>query len=71
MICLEHIRLLEKYKSNTACLNLSKKHINYYIKNFSNSSMQRKKLMKLDSITTIKKELIQMKNDYFALSNNF
>ena len=29
--------LLEKYKSNIACVNLSKKHINYYLKNLISS----------------------------------
>ncbi len=55
--CLKHISLLEKYKSSIACLNLSKKHINYYLKNFKNSSNYRKELMRCDDIDDIKKIL--------------
>tara|TARA_B100000579_G_scaffold235665_1_gene193250 strand:+ start:100 stop:1056 length:957 start_codon:yes stop_codon:yes gene_type:complete len=56
-ICLKHISLLEKHKSSIACLNLSKKHINYYLKNFKNSSNYRKELMRCDNINDIKKIL--------------
>tara|TARA_Y100000590_G_C15730259_1_gene1016721 strand:- start:1767 stop:2723 length:957 start_codon:yes stop_codon:yes gene_type:complete len=52
--CLEHIDLLEEYKSSIACINLSKKHINYYLKNFKNSSHFRKDIMRCDEIEKIK-----------------
>ena len=55
--CLKHISLLEKYKTSIACLNLSKKHINYYLKNFENSSNYRKELMRCSEIDDIKKIL--------------
>ncbi len=55
--CLKHISLLEKHKSSIACLNLSKKHINYYLKNFKNSSNYRKELMRCNDISDIKKIL--------------
>jgi len=58
--CLRHISLLEKYKSSIACLNLSKKHINYYLKNFKNSSNYRKELMRRDNINDIKNILINI-----------
>ena len=56
-ICLEHINLLEKYKPNIACVNLSKKHINYYLKNFKNSSLYRREIMICNNIEDIKKIL--------------
>ena len=54
LTCLEHIKLLEEHKSTIACVNLSKKHINYYLKNFKNSSLFRKKIMVCDKIDDIK-----------------
>jgi tRNA-dihydrouridine synthase B len=56
-ICQKHIKLLEKYKSNIACVNLSKKHINYYLKNFKNSSLHRREIMLCSNIEDIKKIL--------------
>ena len=53
-VCLEHIKLLEKYKPNIVCVNLSKKHINYYLKNFNNSSLYRTEIMRCDNISDIK-----------------
>jgi len=52
--CLEHVDLLEQHKPGVACVNLSKKHINYYLKNFNNSSLYRKKIMHSDNILDIK-----------------
>ena len=57
LTCLEHISLLERYKSNIACVNLSKKHINYYLKNFANSSIYRREIMICDNINDMKKIL--------------
>lgn len=58
--CISHIELLETYKSNTACVNLSKKHINYYLKNFKNSSIYRKSIMRQEEIMEIKKILLSI-----------
>ena len=62
--CLNHIELLEKYKNETACINLSKKHIAYYIKSFKNSSKWRKQIMSKNSIFDIKEILHDMKKNY-------
>ncbi len=61
-ICIEHIELLEQYKSSIACVNLSKKHINYYLKDFKNSSNYRRDIMMQDEIIEIKKILLQIEN---------
>ena len=57
LTCLEHVSLLERYKSTIACVNLSKKHINYYLKNFPNSSIYRREIMICDNISDIKRIL--------------
>ena len=57
---LEHVELLEEHKPGIASVNLSKKHINYYLKNFKNSSIYRKKIMRCDSIEDIKKILLSI-----------
>ena len=60
--CLEHIYLLEENKPSTAAVNLSKKHINFYLKGFKNSSKYRIDLMRKDNIEDIKKGLLEIKN---------
>ena len=60
--CLEHINLLEENKPSTAAVNLSKKHINFYLKGFNNSSKYRIDLMRKDNIVDIKKGLLEIKN---------
>jgi len=64
-LCLKHINLLEESKNQKACINLSKKHINYYIKNFKNSSIWRKKIMLLQDVREIKLVIKKMKRHYF------
>ena len=61
-VCIEHIELLEEHKSSIACINLSKKHINFYLKNFKNSSIYRKELMKQEKIEDIKDILVRIKS---------
>jgi len=51
--CFYHIHLLKKYKNNKVVINLSKKHLSYYLKNFNNSSVYRKEIMKSESIEEI------------------
>ena len=59
--CIDHIDLLKDNKNDIACINLSKKHINFYIKGFKDSSFWRKKLMNEHSIENIKDILKNMK----------
>ena len=56
-VCLKHINLLEKHKPGIASVNLSKKHINYYLKSFKNSSHYRRKIMRCDNIDDIKRNI--------------
>ena len=51
--CFNHIKLLKKYKNNKVVINLSKKHLSYYLKSFNNSSNIRKEIMKAESIEEI------------------
>jgi len=62
--CFEHIALLQENKSENVCINLSKKHINYYLKNFKESSVWRKKIMSETNIVNMKNILEEMKNYY-------
>ena len=60
-VCIAHITLLEESKNIKASVNLSKKHINFYLKNFNNSSTYRKRLMLTDNTDDMKiilKELL-------------
>ena len=66
--CINHIDLLKEYKNDITSTNLSKKHINFYIKGFKDSSSWRKKLMKQTSVSNMKKTLTEMK-DRFDNSN--
>jgi len=52
-ICLEHIELLIKNKSEKVSLNLSKKHLSYYLKNFNQAGIYRKKVMRCDAINDV------------------
>jgi tRNA-dihydrouridine synthase B len=61
-LCIEHIELLESNKSSQAAVNLSKKHINFYMKGFENSSKYRIDLMRKDTIEEIKRTLLEIKN---------
>ena len=63
-VCIKHVSLLEKNKNEIGCINLSKKHLNFYIKNFKDSSMWRKKIMSFNDINEIKNVLEEMKSIY-------
>ena len=63
-VCIDHILLLEKHKNSIASINLSKKHINFYLRNFSGSSNFRKNLMVLDDIKNILNQLEKIRNDF-------
>jgi tRNA-dihydrouridine synthase len=55
--CYYHIELLKKYKNDKVVINLSKKHLSYYLKKFNNSSLYRKEIMKSETIDEIEKIL--------------
>ena len=61
--CFYHIHLLKKYKNNKVVINLSKKHLSYYLKNFNNSSIYRKEIMKSESIEEIELVLQSIKQN--------
>ena len=63
-VCIEHVNLLKLNKSSVASVNLSKKHINFYLKGFKDSSYWRKKLMTEDNISSILNVLNEMKDSY-------
>ena len=52
-VCLKHIELLIKNKSEKVSLNLSKKHLSYYLKNFDQAGVFRKDVMRCDNIETV------------------
>ena len=58
--CLKHLNLLVEDKSEKVALNLSKKHINYYLKGFKDSSKYRKKIMGCENVIEIQNELKKM-----------
>ena len=55
--CKKHLRLLVEDKSEKVALNLSKKHINFYLKGFPDSSKYRKKIMRCENICEMEKQL--------------
>ena len=61
--CFYHIHLLKKYKNNKVVINLSKKHLSYYLKKFNNSSVYRKEIMKSESIEEIELVLQSIKQN--------
>ena len=61
--CYRHISLLKKYKNNKVVINLSKKHLGYYLKNFNNSSNYRKEIMKSESVEEIESVLELIKKN--------
>ena len=63
-VCIDHILLLEKHKNSIASINLSKKHINFYLRNFNGSSNFRKNLMVQDNIKNILNQLEKIRNDF-------
>ena len=63
-VCLKHIDLLIKNKSEKVSLNLSKKHLSYYLKNFDQAGMYRKSVVRCDAIADVIKiiESIDIEN---------
>ena len=53
-VSMEHIKLLESTKHPKVAINLSKKHLSYYLKGFNNASMHRKTIMSLENLNDIK-----------------
>lgn len=58
--CVKHLNLLIEDKSEKVAINLSKKHINYYLKGFKDSSKYRKKIMRCENLDEIKNDLMEM-----------
>ena len=53
--CNEHVYLLKKFKNDKVVINLSKKHLSYYLKGFKDSSLYRKEVMRSETIEEIEK----------------
>ena len=51
--CKEHIKLLVDNKSDKVSINLSKKHLSWYLKDFKNAALYRKKIMGSEDINSI------------------
>ena len=51
--CKDHIRLLKENKSEKVSVNLSKKHLSWYLKDFNNAGLYRKSIMKSNTIDEI------------------
>ena len=56
-VCLSHIDLLIKNKTEKVSLNLSKKHLSYYLRNFTQAGMYRKNIMRCDKIAEVIKSI--------------
>ena len=52
-MCLEHVYLLSQDKSLPVAINLSKKHLSYYLKSFNGASNIRKEIMKSNKLNEI------------------
>ena len=52
-LCKKHFLLLKQDKNEAQCLNLAKKHINYYLKGFNGAADWRKLFMKTNNIKEI------------------
>ncbi len=63
-LCNEHYMLLKKDKSEQHCLNLTKKHYSWYLKNFPNASFWRIKFMKSHSLDEIEENLKDLNAEY-------
>ena len=57
--CIDHIKLLIEDKTEKVSVNLSKKHLSYYLKDFQNAGIYRKKIMASNSI----KEILEILNN--------
>ena len=51
--CIDHIKLLIEDKTEKVSVNLSKKHLSYYLKDFQNAGIYRKKIMASNNIQDI------------------
>ena len=51
--CIDHINLLIKDKSEQVSVNLSKKHLSWYLKDFNNAAVYRKEIMASNNIEDI------------------
>ena len=59
-LAIRHFNMLKEYYPERLCVNLSKKHFNYYFKGFDGASHWRKKFMKIvaaNEINNIMKEM--------------
>ena len=61
--CLKHVNILTNNKPEKVAINLSKKHLGYYLRGFSNANYYRKELMKSDKIDDINNLLLEI-NDH-------
>ena len=52
-ICKKHVNLLIANKPDRVAVNLSKKHLGYYIKGFPKASTYRKEIMKIEDVSKI------------------
>ena len=52
-MCIYHVNLLKKNKPLQVAINLSKKHLSYYLKSFNGASEYRKKIMKCNKLEDI------------------
>ena len=52
-MCIYHVNLLEKNKPLQVAVNLSKKHLSYYLKSFNGASDYRKKIMRCTDLKMI------------------
>ena len=59
-LCKQHYQLLKKDKTEHVCLNLTKKHFNWYLKGFSGASELRKQFMQATSIHEIDRILSKL-----------
>jgi tRNA-dihydrouridine synthase B len=55
--CKEHIQLLIDNKSDKVSINLSKKHLSWYLKDFKNAALYRKEIMRSENIESMIKVL--------------
>jgi len=50
-MCIYHVDLLNKNKPKPVAVNLSKKHLSYYLKSFNGANTIRKEIMKSDNVS--------------------
>ena len=62
-LCEKHYHLLREEKNETLCLNLTKKHYSWYLKNFPNAAFWRTKFMQSENLYDIESVLKSMKRE--------